>query len=370
MLFRYNTGYILNIKKGKREKRMRQLNCRMVAILCLCPVLVFGADASSQISGLIPNDGKDDSLVLNQALEVAKAGDVLRVPEGVFHISSKLVVPSGVTLKGAGSEKTCFVFASEKPLVFFQMSGVTNVEISHLTLDGLNNPKAQQGIVVGKSEKIFLHHLTIQNFVDTGKFGPHAIIISKTSDAVISDNLIRNLAPEDEWGAGIRVGDQSVRCVIERNIIDNTGRGGIFTNNGASDAIIRENVITRSGGLGFAIEVHSGSVRTVIEDNVVDHGLSIVSSNCAVRRNLVTDADGRWKAYGIEGGGGPDGIITDNVIHYGQIMGISMSGGHTHRSFWGYNQFICCSMWGMQIQGLSNEKNIHTHYFYKNTASR
>ncbi|MDA3926080.1 MAG: right-handed parallel beta-helix repeat-containing protein [Kiritimatiellae bacterium] len=339
-------------------------------VIFLCPVMLFGAEPVIGIPGAVPDDGKDDSAALNQAFEAAKPGDVFLLPEGTFHIAARVRLSSGVTLKGSGQDKTRLVFAGEKRINLIELKELSGVEICQLTIDGLNSPMAGQGIVASKSSKIYLHHLTIQNFVDTGSFGPHAILLSGTSDSVISDNTIRNIAPEDEWGAGMRVGDHSLRCVIERNNIDNTGRGGIFTNNGATDAEIRDNVITRSGGIGFAIEVHSGSVRTVIEDNVVDHGLSIVSGNCAVRRNIVTDADGRWKAYGIEGGGGPDGIVTDNIIHYGQIMGISMSGGHTRRIFWGYNQFVCCSMWGMQIQGQSDEKNIHSLYFYKNSFSR
>jgi len=332
--------------------------------------MLLGAVTAPGIPGAVADDGKDDSVALNQAFEAAKPGDVLLLPEGTFHIAARVRLSSGIVLKGAGQDKTRLVFAGEKRINLIELKELSSVEMCHLTIDGMNNPMAGQGIVASKCEKLFLHHLTIQNFVDTGSFGPHAILFSGTSDSVISDNTIRNIAPEDEWGAGMRVGDKSLRCVIERNNIDNTGRGGIFTNNGATDAVIRDNVITRSGGIGFSIEVHSGSVRTVIEDNVVDHGLSIVSGNCAVRRNLVTDADGRWKAYGIEGGGGPDGVVTDNVIHYGQIMGVSMSGGHTHRIFWGYNQFVCCSMWGMQIQGQSNDKRIHSLYFYKNSFSR
>ena len=341
-----------------------------LVVLFLCPAMLFGAEPSVGISGAVPDDGKDDSVALNQAFEAAKPGDELLLPEGTFHIAASLRLYSGITFKGAGQAKTRLVFAGEKRITLIGISEASKVELCHLTLDGMNNPMAGQGVVASKSDNIFVHHLTIQNFVDTGSFGPHAILFSHTSDSVISDNIIRNIAPEDEWGAGMRVGDHSLRCVIERNNIDNTGRGGIFTNNGASDAVIRDNVVTRSGGIGFAIEVHSGSVRTVIEDNVVDHGLSIVSGNCAVRRNIVTDADGIWKAYGIEGGGGPDGVVTDNVIHYGQTQGISMSGGHTRRIFWGYNQFVCCSMWGMQIQGQSDEKNIHSLYFYKNIFSR
>jgi hypothetical protein len=136
----------------------------------------------------------------------------------------------------------------------------------------------------------------------------------------------------------MRVADSCSHNQILRNRIHNTGRGGIFTNGKSTDAIIRGNVVSGSHGIAFAIEVHSGSARTVVEDNVVDHGLSIVSPNCAVRRNVVVDLSDTWGSYGIEGGGGPDGVVTDNVIEYGQGQGISLSGA-THHMLWARNRF-------------------------------
>ncbi|HOE61232.1 MAG TPA: right-handed parallel beta-helix repeat-containing protein [Kiritimatiellia bacterium] len=317
----------------------------------------------------VPDDLLDDAEAINKALAAAQPGDTVTLPAGVLRLFSPLTPPSGVTLQGAGQERTILAFGGEKPHEFVRMRDVSGVQVCHLTLDGGSNPLATQGVVAMKCDTLCLHHLTIRDFVDTGTFGPHGILLSQTSDSVIRDNTICNIAPEDPWGAGIRVSDRSLRAVIERNVIDRTGRGGIFTNNGASDAVIRENVVTRSGGIGFAIEVHSESVRTLVEDNVVDHGLSIVSSHCAVRRNLVADAGGTWKAYGIEGGGGPYGIVTDNVIHYGQIEGISVSGA-SHHMLWAHNRFVCCSMWGMQLQGPSASNHIHSLYFYDNLFTR
>lgn len=333
--------------------------------LLLCGAVLNIAAAEVQPAG----DNKDDAAAINQALAQAKPGDTVTLAEGTFLLAAQLQVPGGVTLKGAGQEKTRLVFGGEDKHCLISLSKISKAEVCHLTLDGKSNPKALQGIVAGGCTSLSLHHLTIQNFTDAKTFGPHGILFSQTSDSVISDNTIRNIAAETDWGAGIRVGDLSLRDVIERNSIDKTGRGGIFTNNKSTDAVIRGNVITGSGGIAFAIEVHSGSDRTLVEDNVVDHGLSIVSGNCAVRRNLVTASDGTWKAYGIEGGGGPDGVVTGNIIHYGQIEGISLSGSAPH-IFWAHNQFVCCTMWGMQIMGPSESDKIHSLYFYDNTFSR
>jgi len=261
------------------------------------------------------------------------------------------------------------VHSGLKPHCLVQIKEASDVEICDLTLDGANNPNAQQGIVGPKCDRLHLHHLTIRDFVDTGKFGPHGIICSGTSNSIYSDNIFLNMAPDDPWGAAIRISEPCTNNRILRNTIHNTGRGGIFTNNGATDVVISENIVTGSHGIAFAIEVHSRSVRTVVEDNIVDHGLSIVSANCAVRRNIVVDPTGTWGTYGIEGGGGPDGVVTDNIIDYGQKQGISISGA-LHHMLWARNRFVNCSQWGMQLQGPAKDNKIHCLYFFRNTFGK
>ena len=331
--------------------------------------LAGAATVSVTEFGVIPDDELDDAAVINQVLAGAQPGDTVALPEGRLMVESALKVPSGVILRGAGRDKTLLVHAGEKPHVFIEMREVEDVEIADLALDGLNRPLATQGILAVKSESILVHHVAVRNFVDTGAFGPHGIQFTGTSHSVIRDNLIENIAPDDPWGAGMRVADSCAHNQILRNRIHNTGRGGIFTNGHSTDAEIRENVISGSHGIAFAIEVHSGGVRTVVEDNVVDHGLSIVSPNCAVRRNVVVDLSDTWESYGIEGGGGPDGVVTDNVIGYGQGQGISLSGA-THHMLWARNRFADCSQWGMQIQGHSEEQRIRCLYFRDNTFTR
>ena len=349
------------------ETTMRYL---AVAILGLVWLTAGAATLPVADFGATPDDDTDDAAAINQVLADAQAGDTISLPAGRLVLGTALKVPSGVILRGAGRDETLLVHAGEKPHVFIEMRKVENVEIADLGMDGGNGPQAIHGILAIKSEKILVHHVAIRNFVDTGKFGPHGLQFTGTSHSVIRDCVIENIAPKDPWGAGMRVADDCSHNQILRNRIHNTGRGGIFTNARCTDAIIRGNVVSGSHGIAFAIEVHSGSVRTVVEDNVVDHGLSIVSPNCAVRRNVVMDLSDTWGSYGIEGGGGPDGVVTDNVIEYGQGQGISISGGSARHMLWARNRFSNCSQWGMQIQGASEEKRIRCLYFYDNTFNR
>ena len=81
----------------------------------------------------------------------------LFLPEGTFHIAGSVNIPSGITFKGAGQDKnTSGFFAGEKRISFIEIKESADVEVCHLTIDGLNNPMAGQGIVISKSSKINL----------------------------------------------------------------------------------------------------------------------------------------------------------------------------------------------------------------------
>ena len=56
--------------------------------------------------GAKADDSTDDTAAFVAALGVAKAGDVVGIPAGIFIIKKKLTVPSGVVLQGAGQDKT------------------------------------------------------------------------------------------------------------------------------------------------------------------------------------------------------------------------------------------------------------------------
>jgi len=87
------------------------------------------------------------------------------------------------------------------------------------------------------------------------------------------------------WGAGIRLGHGSSRNRVEDNAISNTGRGGILCNDGSTDLVIRNNTVGGSGGEGLGIELWGGCHRSLVEDNQIDHWLSLdLSDYCAVRR--------------------------------------------------------------------------------------
>ncbi len=60
-----------------------------------------------------------DSAAIEQALSLARAGDAVELPAGVFTLTRPLQLRSGVRLLGVGAERTRIRFAAAKPGDYF-----------------------------------------------------------------------------------------------------------------------------------------------------------------------------------------------------------------------------------------------------------
>lgn len=312
-----------------------------------------------------------NTVAIHAALSQCKPGDTLRLPAGIFDLGESVRMKSRVKLLGAGQDKTILIYSSERPDPFILINDCEDVEIGHLTLDGRGRALGQDGIRAGNSRRLNLHHLSIRDLAKGKSSFVHAIIFSGNNptmdrgvtDSVISDCVIERIGVGAEFGGGIRMAWGSVRNRVERNVIRDTGRGGIFGDH-SPELVIRNNTVSGSGGEGLGIEIWGGCPRSLIEDNVIDHWLSNDNSDrTAVRRNVISARDGSNKYIGIEIIA-RDCVVTDNVVERGNSIGLSVSNKPVKNNvFWGYNTVKECSQWGAQLQGETG--GIAHHYFYR-----
>ena len=318
-----------------------------------------------------------DGAAIAQAVAVSAPGDTVAIPAGVFPIHDAVAPRSGTRILGAGQDETVLRFVGETPSVFMRLDGVEDVEIGHMTLDGAGNANATQGIAGQDSRRITIHHVTIRDLVKGAGFGPHGIRFTGVNptraqgvtDSVVADCRFENIGVGAAFGGGIRVSWGSSRNKILRNTIADTGRGGIFADNGATDNVIRFNTVSGSGNEGLGIEVWGGSDRSVIEYNTLDHWLSIGGCDqCAARHNTITDRSGTYKFCGIEAIGSHL-IITDNVVDDGAIIGLSVSSPQEKDYvLWARNTVRACNQWGAQLQG--EAVGAACHYFHQCTFEK
>ncbi len=317
-----------------------------------------------------------DSLAVAAALRQASPGDTVQLVAGTYELDEPIRPKSNIRLIGAGQENTTLVYRGTKPSVLVSLTDCEDVELAHMTLDGQSSPLLTQGISGVKSRRLWLHHLTIRDLADVKTWGPHAILFSGhnpsmergVTDSRITDCRIENIGVGAKYGGGIRLAWGCVRNQVLRNSIHWTGRGGIFGDHSA-ELVIRHNRVHGSGGEGLGIEIWGGCPRSLIEDNVVDHWISVDRGDqSAVRRNVIGTDDGTLKGYGIEIIA-RDVVVTDNIVNRGARIGLSVSNTPVKNNvFWGYNTVRDCVQWGAQLQGESG--GIARHYFYRSTFEK
>jgi PKD repeat protein len=152
---------------------------------------------------------------------------------------------------------------------------------------------------------------------------------------------------------------------VTDNVISNTGRGGIFCNNDSTDNVIVRNVVGGSGGERLGIEAWGSCHRTLIEDNRIDHWLSLDGSDfCAVRRNTVSDKSGNYAWAGLEAIC-QNSVFTDNLVDGGAQVGISQSNWQTKEYLlFARNTIKASAMWGLLLGG--RDGPCQYQYFYQN----
>jgi len=333
----------------------------------LAPVLVTVAQAKT-----VTVDGQD-SAAIAAAIAESQPGDVVQLPAGTCTITEAVTPKSGTKLVGAGQDKTILRFAGEKLSVMVLLSGCEDTTVSELTLDGAGNPKVTAGVFADNAKRLSILRITVRDLVKgEGGFGRHGIHFNgenptrehAVTDSVIADCHLENIGVGDAFGCGIRMSWGSSRNQVTGCTIRTTGRGGIFGDNGSNDLIIRHNTVSGSGGERLGIEVWGGCDRCVIEDNRLDHWLSIGGCDwCAVRRDTISATDGTFGFIGIEAIGSYL-VFTDNVVGDGQVIGLSVSSTQPKQYvYYGDNTFRRCTQWGAQFQGESG--GIAYQYLYR-----
>lgn len=325
--------------------------------------------ADSTFAAVIEVTGVDSAAV-KAGLDKAAVGDTVQLPEGTIELSEAIQPKSGIKLLGRGIGKTTVIYKGTAPTVLMAINNCEDVEVAQMTLDGQNNPQIHQGIGSGNSKRLWLHDLAIRN-LKSKTFGPHGIIFSGSNptmeggvtDSRITDCQFTDIGLDAEYGGAIRLAWGSSRNLVQNNTIKGTGRGGIFGDH-SPELIIRQNKVSGSGGAGLGIEIWGGCPRSVIEDNTIDHWLSVdAGDQSAVRRNTIGTDDGTLKGFGIEIIA-TNVVVTDNVVQKGTQTGLSVSNKPAKTNvFWSNNTVRQCIQWGAQLQG--DEGGVARHYFYR-----
>ncbi len=343
-----------------------------MAALCALTVIsgvLYAAEFDVAEYGAVADDGADDIESITAAIAAADSGDTIVLPAGTFHVSDAVVLTGGVTFAGQGTEQSIIQYLEENNNAVVRIADVSHVIMHDMTIAGSDS--SSNGIMIARSTGNTFRDLVIRDITMPDAFSHGIYCAADVDRSVFSRITFSNIAVASKWGAGIRIAWGSCFNQVLDCTMSDMGRGGVLCNNNANGNIILRNTIQRYGlaedSAGLGIEIWGDSDSCIVEDNVIDHWLSIAGSDfCAVRRNIIQASGDSWITYGIEYATGIFNVFADNAVGKGQRLGISISGNDTkEHTLFIRNTIEYATTWGMQCQG--EEIGARNIYFYDNT---
>jgi len=131
------------------------------------------------------------------------------------------------------------------PLV--RAHGVRNAAVSHVTLDGANDPVKMNGCRGGGVFLLQCHGMTIEA-VEVTNYNGDAVSFQQCTDV-----LVRGCHLHHNSGTGLHPGSGSVRYVMADNHIHDNGGDGVFYCLRTTHSLCEGNSISNNAGVGISI---------------------------------------------------------------------------------------------------------------------
>ncbi|WP_457096438.1 parallel beta-helix domain-containing protein [Lysobacter sp. P5_B9] len=180
----------------------------------------------------------DYQKVLIERLLDAKPGDVIEIPAGTFAFDRSLNLRAdGVTIHGAGMDKTVLTFKGQKSGAEGLLVNAGNFTIENLAIEDTKG----DGLKVNEGENIVIRGVRVEwtrgPHTDNGAYGLYPV---QTKNVLIEDCVV--IGASD---AGLYVG-QSDTIVVRRNRVERNVAGIEIEN--SKNADVHDNVATQNTG--------------------------------------------------------------------------------------------------------------------------
>jgi hypothetical protein len=371
-------------------------NLGLGAILMAClqrnpNVIVGGQTVNITALGAFPNDGVNDAVILQNALNNS-AYEEIYLPPGVYHFDRSVFIPSYKSVRGDSFTNT--EVRTMADITPFRIDFQTGSTLSHLSFTRPQTANSNNEIVRGDGASLaLLENLRISSAASRA---PLINLIGgdrpTVSECYVFDYQVVRSEPSAErpgnhtqvYGSGITLTDCSNIAILDceivqsvpifvpnptvkgwhqssaiqvpicddgrlsRNYIAYTGQG--IDTSGAEGLLISHNVIEQCHSAG--IKLVNGSSGMIVEDNYV--------RACGLT--------GIWVSVGVAGNGGSfDNVIRDNtLVSIGKGVGLD---------FWDFN-FTLSTPAAIHIQAAQLESDrvrnnvIVNNFSYDNAEQR
>ena len=246
------------------------METKNVFIALLLFVCFFSANCLGSIINVGPGTsfsptGSNDQTVINAAIQSANSGDIVQLASTTFHISSPIVMKSGVTLNGNAIGAT--VIYCDNPSSNFatkniiNCTGVSNIVISNFLIDGgwefLSKMHAasnkyreyEKGVYLSNCSNVVVHDLEMQY-----SMGDFICCTRNTSNVQVYNTICKPGHDSfDAWSAGNGIS-------IFNNCWGTFVNSCIKIHNTKNVQIYKNTFYTDTGSGNAAVEVMGGDV--------------------------------------------------------------------------------------------------------------
>ncbi|WLQ11727.1 right-handed parallel beta-helix repeat-containing protein [Hahella aquimaris] len=253
------------------------------------------------------NYNDDDAIAINAAINAARDGDVVIIPEGTFHIREMINLKSNVDLKGDGYAKSgiaALYEGEDADDLVIKGRNVTNINISGLRLKSNYSGGVRALISITHSSKITISDSSFH------RFKKHGIYFNHTRDGNVKNSKFQDATDLSGGGHGYGV------------VYTNGCEGGRVDNSYFYGPNIRHGVVIQGDpqyGPSHGIVVKGNYFKETTQDAIDLHG-SGEYNNQIMYNTIEGDPAKGGKGQGIGIGenahkaSGSGNVIRNNVI--------------------------------------------------------
>lgn len=271
----------------------------VLVLIGFCILALFVQDEAEGKVWYVDDDGGQDFLSIQDAVNASEDGDTIRVWDGTYY--ENVVVNRSVSLVGNGSASTVIDGGGEEDVVRIEADWV-NLSGFLITGSGDSHRDSDSGIKVEADHCHFFSNNCSDNF--------YGISIEDSSSCMISNNTYQNNSYY-----GIRLWDSSYDCTVTNNTCSGSEEG-IYVG-GSSTYITSNTVLNSSNGIGLG-----GSNNIISRNRCVNNFVGVRvggDNNIIIGNNLSAN----WKGISLQYA--DNNTIMNNTISSNSWYGISLS---------------------------------------------
>ncbi|MGP4053826.1 right-handed parallel beta-helix repeat-containing protein [Mycobacterium sp. 4D054] len=292
----------------------------------------------------------NDAAAIQKAINAAQAGDVVYIPDGVYHVKSIITLKSGVSLIGQSRDATVLASAfstmtymfSNPHAVIYAPGGTTNLTISSFTIRQASGKIYNAGVRLGSESRGQVSRIAVKDlFIE--KHRRFGVQLQNADNVLVEGNMIRNASALDGGGSGYGIIiDQagSHNNWVRNNTIGPVIRHGILIQESAHHNLIEDNTIT--GAVSGAIDLHG-------EDEYSNE----------IRYNTVSDCVRNGTSVSPNGAG-------IEIGEYSGVIGTETKHDNSGPNNWIHHNIVYNCTCGLRIVNNSNNTWIEDNIFYNN----